>query len=63
MSNLIEALKIFLKYEDRAYPLGCEHDTLYVYYNPSKISKEDIAVLDELGFHASFDEEHFYAFV
>lgn len=63
MSSIIEAFKIFLKYEDRAYPFGCEHDVLYVWYNPSKIAKKDIVALEKLGFHANFGEEHFYHFV
>jgi hypothetical protein len=31
MKNLIEALTIFLKYQDLTYPTGCEHDVLYIF--------------------------------
>lgn len=30
LSNLIEALKIFLKYGDYEYPIHCEHDILFI---------------------------------
>ena len=63
MKTIIEALNIFLKYEDVGYPFGCEHDVLYVYYDPAKISEKDIDILDDIGFHADFDNEHFYYFV
>ncbi len=51
MKDLIEALNIFLKYGDVKYPTHCEHDSLYVHgYDPEKMSEEDLARLDELGF-------------
>lgn len=62
MFQLIEALKIFAKYGDKAYPTGCEHDMLYVYYDPAEISGEDIDALEDLGFHADRPYEQFYSF-
>lgn len=50
MDGLIEALTILRKYDNPAYPTHCEHDTLYVLIDPAKVSDEDKARLDELGF-------------
>lgn len=51
MSQLIEALTIFLKYGDPKYPTHCEHDVLAICgILPSDVSDEDKAKLDELGF-------------
>lgn len=57
MSDLIEALKIFIKYYDCEHPFSCEHDTLYVTcIDPELVLQEDIQKLDELGFF--IDEEN-----
>jgi len=56
MKELIEALKIFLKHEDMKYPTHCEHDILYVHYNPEDFSQEDIDQLEVLGFTADYEE-------
>jgi hypothetical protein len=53
MDDLIEALQIFRKYGNPDYPTHCEHDELIVMVDPSGISPEDIARLDELGFFPS----------
>lgn len=50
MSKLIEALTIFLKYGDPAYPTHCEHDELTVMIDPVSVSEDDIKALDALGF-------------
>lgn len=50
MSDLIKALTILLKYGDPDHPTNCSHDLLYVATDPEKVSAEDIATLDELGF-------------
>lgn len=50
MTQLIEALQIFLKYADEDYPTGCEHDVLYVYVDPDVVTQEDVEKLEELGF-------------
>jgi hypothetical protein len=57
MKDLIEALQIFLKYGDPSYPTHCEHDTLTICgIDPDKVSEEDKARLDELGFFVSDDQ-------
>lgn len=50
MKNLIEALQIFLKYSDSAYPTCCEHDVLYVLVPHESVSDDDKKRLSELGF-------------
>jgi len=50
VNDLIKALQIFLKYSDPYAPTHCEHDVMYVNVNPAKVSDEDKAALDELGF-------------
>ena len=52
MSDLIEALQILLKYGDPQWPTHCEHDKLTICgIDPSDVSDEDVAKLDELGLH------------
>ena len=59
MEKLIQALQIFLKYGNPANPTHCEHDTLYICgIEPSDVSAEDIATLDELGFFV--DDGNFF---
>jgi hypothetical protein len=56
MEKLIEALQIFLKYQNLKWPTHCEHDILCIVgvtYN--EVSEEDRARLEELHFH--FSEE------
>ncbi len=60
MKDLIEALMIFMKY-DTSKCTGCEHDVLYVYIAPVKVSDEDIERLRKLGFHPSEDVDSFYS--
>lgn len=55
MEDLIKALQIFLKYENKMYPIYCEHDILYVDIDPSIVSDEDKETLDGLGFFV-YDE-------
>lgn len=55
MKDLIEALTILSKYltDDEYFynrPTHCEHEELYVSVDNSKISKEDMARLIDLGF-------------
>lgn len=56
MEDLIKALQILLKYDNKEYPCGCEHDYFYIDINPELVSKEDIIELDKLGF--SIDQEY-----
>ena len=51
MSDLIEALQIFLKYGDPKYPTCCQHDILQVMIDVNLVSDEDKARLKELSFN------------
>lgn len=53
MDDLIKALTILRKYGNPNYPTHCEHDVLTVGIDPADVSEEDLAELDELGFHPS----------
>jgi len=56
MKDLIEALKILLKYGNPKYPTHCSHDELNIVgINPIKITKEDVKKLDELGFYVQIE--------
>ena len=56
MADLIEALQIFLKYNNPKWPTHCEHDVLTICgVTPSEVSDEDKKRLDELGFIVSED--------
>jgi len=55
MEDLIKALQIFLKYDNPYNPTHCEHDCLHVMIDPSVVSEEDIASLEELGFDVGDD--------
>lgn len=65
MEQLIEALQIFLKYGNPAYPTHCEHDILTIVgIKPEDVSDEDKKRLDELGFFVrnEFGEPAFHSF-
>ena len=62
MDRLIEALQIFLKYDNPRLPTHCEHDVLTVCVDPALVPNDDIARLDDLGFHVDEEEECFYSF-
>jgi len=65
MKDLLEAIKIFLKYGNPDRPFNCTHDTLVVWgIPPCTVSKADIKRLDQLGFFVSDDdgEECFKSF-
>ena len=52
MIDLIKALTILLKYKDVKYPFVCEHDMLHVVgYDGLDFAADDVAQLQELGFH------------
>lgn len=59
MSNLIEALKIFLKYGNPDHPTHCEHDMLTIcgYEQSTITSAEDVAELERLGFFYSENDD------
>ena len=51
MEKLIQALQIFLKYNNPTHPTHCEHDVLMVVgITEEEVSDEDKDKLDELGF-------------
>lgn len=51
MKDLIEALNIFLKYQDEHWPTRCEHDVLCVVgITEEEVSEDDKRRLNELGF-------------
>lgn len=62
MKDLIEALQIFLKYENPEYPTNCSHDELFVNINPDLVSQEDKNKLKELGFDPCENGFHSYKF-
>ena len=63
MSDLIEALTIFLKYGNPRNPTHCEHDVLTISeIDPDDVTPEDRARLDELGFIVSESERCFISF-
>lgn len=63
MSDLIEALQIFLKYKDELFPTHCEHDELAVCgIHRDKVRSEDLNRLEELSFQWNADDEYFYSF-
>lgn len=59
---LIAALTIFKKYENPSFPTHCEHDTLFVCVENSKVSDEDKKRLDELGFTPDGDSGYFVSY-
>lgn len=61
LSNLIKALKIFLKYGDCEYPIHCERDILFILeINPNIVSDEDKDILEQLGFYVDESEDVFF---
>jgi predicted transcriptional regulator len=63
MEDLIKALQIMLKRGNVNYPTHCEHDTLYVYPKDMNFTDEELAELEELGFHPETEYgEGFYSF-
>lgn len=61
MDDLIKALQIFRKYGNPTCPTHCEHDELMVCIDPSEVSDEDMAALDELHFNPN-DYDGFSSF-
>lgn len=59
MDDLIAAFQIFRKYSNAHAPLNCSHDYLLVDVDPAKVSDEDKAALDKLGFFPDTDLDGF----
>jgi hypothetical protein len=63
VKDLIEALTILLKYGNPRNPTHCEHDELTICgISPKKVSKEDKARIDKLGFIEDEGEECFKSY-
>lgn len=64
MEDLIKALQIFLKYGNSYAPTNCSHDEFFVNISPSLVSKDDVAILNKLGFFVNdgFDGFSSYRF-
>ena len=63
MSDLIEALKIFLKYENSKWPTNCSHDVLAIMdINPEIVTDVDKLKLEALGFIVNDDYDGFISF-
>ena len=57
MKDLIEALLIFQKYKDVAYPTHCDHDVLRIMaVGRDEVSAEDAVRLGQLGFFWSEED-------
>lgn len=64
MNDLIEALKIFLKYDNDSYaPTHCQHDILIIAnVKPEEVLQEDVEQLNQLGFFISEEYGLFASF-
>lgn len=59
MNDLLEAFTIFAKYTSSRHPTCCEHDVLYVLVDPAKVTPDDLARLEALGFVAHEGDSNF----
>ncbi len=58
MKKLLEALQIFLKYQDMPVPTHCERNVFYVVgITEEEVSEEDKIKLEELHFRWESDME------
>lgn len=62
MEKLIEALQIFMKYDNPDSPFHCEHNRLTVCIDPEHFDESDLARLESLGFFADMEELFFYSY-
>lgn len=61
-TDLIKAITIMSKHPGSSSPTHCEHDIMRVMADPSKFTLDEISKLEELHFHADWEEECFYSF-
>lgn len=62
-ADLLEGLTLLAKHRSNdVSPFHCEHDELTVMADPAKFSTDELARLDELGFHPGGYEETFTSF-
>lgn len=59
MENLIKALQIFLKYDNPENPTHCYYELLSIMGDYSKITHDDMLLLEELGFFYDEEEDAF----
>lgn len=59
----IEAFQIFAKYDPEGTDVAAEHDEMWAGPDPSVVSPEDKARLEELGWRDYEDGNGFHAFV
>ena len=63
MSDLIKALKIFIKYKNSKWPTNCTNDVLTIMdIDPTEVSDEDKSELEILGFLIDEDENCFVSY-
>lgn len=62
MGDLIEALQIFLKYDNPSYPTHCEHDEMYICGDYEEMSQEDRDKVESLGFFWSEEDDCYQSF-
>ena len=63
MEDLIKALQILLKYGNPKWPTWCEHDVMHICdIDDEKVSDDDKAELDKLGFIVDESEGGFMSF-
>ena len=63
MKDLIEALTIFMKYQNLEFPTHCEHDEFNVVgIRQDEVSKEDKKRLKQLGFQYSESNESWLSY-
>jgi hypothetical protein len=62
-ADLLEGLALLATNQNNDIsPFHCEHDTLTVMADPSAFTPEELARLDELGFHADPPNDTFHSF-
>jgi len=61
MTDLLEAIQIFLKYGNPSHPFHCEHDILTVDIDPDLVSEQDMNRLDDLGFFVSTEHDGMFS--
>ena len=61
MSDLTEALQIFLKYGNPEHPTFCGYEELGITIDPDLVTEEDKLRLVELGFFISESDGGYFA--
>jgi hypothetical protein len=62
-TDLIEGLTLLATAQDNDIsPLHCEHDTLHVQADASRLTRQQLDHLESLGFHEDDDLGGFYSF-